>query len=80
MKSLDREEKQVLPEIGRLLFVFTIKRSYHTPDTVNMYVYSQMLSRVWLFATPWACSPQGSSVHGVFWQGYCSGLPPQCII
>ena len=40
MKSLEREEKQVLPEIGRLLFVFTIKRSYHAPDTVNMYVYS----------------------------------------
>ena len=24
-----------------------------------------MLSCVWLFATPWGCSPQGFSVHGI---------------
>ena len=33
-----------------------------------------MLSCVWLLATPWT-SPPGSSVHGMFKQEYCSGLP-----
>ena len=27
--------------------------------------YVELLSCVWLFATPWLCSPTGSSVHGI---------------
>ena len=28
-----------------------------------------------LFCDPMDCSPPGSSVHGIFWQEYYSGLP-----
>ena len=31
-----------------------------------MVVVVQLLSHVWLFCNPMACSPQGSAVHGIF--------------
>ena len=34
--------------------------------TMEYCVHAQVLSRVWLFVTPWTVAPPGSSVHGIF--------------
>ena len=40
-----------------------------------MKVKVKSLSRVRLFSNPMDCSLPGSSIHGIFWQEYWSGVP-----
>ena len=42
---------------------------------IHIYVFAQLLSRVQLFATPWATAHQALLSMGFFRQEYWSGLP-----
>ena len=42
---------------------------------IVLVISHKLLSRVWLFATPWTVTYQASPSMGFFRQEYCSGLP-----
>ena len=45
------------------------------PSAWKWKVKVKLLSRVRLFSNPMDCSLPGSSIHGIFWQEYWSGVP-----
>ena len=63
--------------IGTLRVCVSVCMCVHvwTHTRAPMCTHTELLTCVQLFATPMDYSMPGSSVHGIFWQEYWSGLP-----
>ena len=51
------------------------KKKKKKPSFTNMYIQNFVLSRIWLFVTPWTVARQAPLSIGLLQQGYWSGLP-----
>ena len=57
------------------LFILTNRLSHSLGHSNPLCVCAQILSHVWLFATPWTIAPQAPLSMGFSRQEYWSGLP-----